>query len=135
MNRLFSCFRLSCFRDSIRARTKTMRLSQSILILSTALVASPAWGQAVPSREPSSTHIFPAGGKRGSVVKLRVGGECFPPGMNLTMLGAGVAGPSVLGPEVKARYEPSLRRTPRDADAVGANMTYPREFDATVTIA
>ena len=77
----------------------------------------------MPSREPSSTHIFPAGGKRGSVVKVRVGGECFPPGMNFTMLGAGVTGPSALGPEVKACYEPSLRRLPRDDDAVGANMT------------
>jgi hypothetical protein len=89
----------------------------------------------VASREPSSTHIFPAGGKRGSVVKVRVGGECFPPGMNFTVLGAGVTGPSVLGPEVKARYEPSLRRLPRDADGVGANMAYPREFDAWLTIA
>ena len=99
------------------------------------VLAAPAWGQAVPSREPSSTHIFPAGGKRGSVVKVRVGGECMPPGMNLKILGVGVTGPSVLGPEVKARYEPSLRRLPRDADAVGASMTYPREFDAALTIA
>src|SRR5204863_5216595 len=35
----------------------------------------------------------------------------------------------------KARYEPSLRRLPRDADGVGANMAYPREFGSTLTIA
>src|ERR1700682_6363892 len=109
-----------------------MHLTRSICCLAAILVASPAWGQAVPSREPSSTHIFPAGGKRGSVVKVRVGGECFPPGMNFTMLGAGAAGPSGLGRELKARYEPSLRRLPRDADGIGANMAYPREFAASL---
>jgi hypothetical protein len=118
-----------------KRRKRAMSPTRSICCLVAILIARPAWGQAVPSREPSSTHIFPAGGKRGSVVKVRVGGECFPPGMNFTMLGAGVTGPRVLGPEVKARYEPSLRRLPRDADAVGANMTYPREFDASLTIA
>lgn len=112
-----------------------MRQTRSICCLVAILITSPAWGQAVPSREPSSTHIFPAGGKRGSTVKVRVGGECFPPGMNFTMLGTGVSSPSMLGPEVKARYEPSVRRTPRDADGVGANMAYPREFDASLTIA
>ncbi len=98
------------------------------------LVSSPAWGQAVPSREPTSTHIFPAGGKRGTVVKVRVGGECFPPGMNFQVQGSGVTAASVLGPEMKARYEPSLRRLPRDADGVGANMAYPREFASALAI-
>src|ERR1700676_2902259 len=112
-----------------------MHLTRSICCLAAILVASPAWGQAVPSREPSSTHIFPAGGKRGAVVKVRVGGECFPPGMSFTMLGAGVTGPSVLGSEVKARYEPSLRRLPRDAGGFGANMCDPRELYASVTMA
>src|SRR5258708_33494670 len=59
----------------------------------------------------------------------------MPPGMNLKILGGGVTGPSVLGPEVKARYEPSLRRQPRDADGVGANMSYPREFESSLTLA
>jgi hypothetical protein len=111
------------------------RWQRPILLLALAANGSVASAQPVPSREPSSTHIFPAGGKRGTVVKARVGGECLPPGMNLQVLGAGVTGPSVLGPELKARYEPSLRRVPRDADAVGANMTYPREFEATFDIA
>ncbi len=105
------------------------------VVLAAFLIAGPAWGQAVPSREPTSTHIFPAGGKRGTVVKARVGGECLPPGMNFKFFGDGLTASSVLGPEVKARYEPSLRRLPRDADAAGASMTYPREFDASVTIA
>jgi hypothetical protein len=112
-----------------------MRLPQSLLALAGIFLADAAFGQAVPSSEPSSTHIFPAGGRRGTVVKVRVGGECLPPGMNIKILGEGVTGPSVLGKEVKARYEPSLRRVPRDADAVGASMSYPREFEASLTIA
>lgn len=111
-----------------------MRLPKSILSLAGIFLACPAWGQAVPSSEPSSTHIFPAGGRRGTVVKVRVGGECLPPGMNFKVVGAGVTGQSILGPEVKARYEPSLRRVPRDGDAVGAAMSYPREFDAALNI-
>src|SRR5437660_7582622 len=104
-----------------------MRLTRSVISLAAILATGPAWGQAVPSREPSSTHIFPAGGKRGSVVKVRVGGECFPPGMNFTLLGAGITASSVLGPEVRPHYAPSVRRTPRDADGIGASMSYPRE--------
>src|SRR5947208_4892009 len=96
------------------------------LALAGTLLTSLAWGQPVPSTEPSSTHIFPAGGKRGTVVKVRVGGECLPPGMNLKIIGEGVTGPDVLGAEVKARYEPSLRRVPRDADGGLANMSSQR---------
>jgi len=107
----------------------------ALLVFAAWLATSTASGQAVPSREPSSSHIFPAGGRRGTVVKVRVGGECFPPGMNFQVLGGGVKGPSTLGPEVKARYEPSLRRQPRDADGVGANMSYPREFESSLTLA
>ncbi|HWY86898.1 MAG TPA: hypothetical protein VNX28_09245, partial [Gemmataceae bacterium] len=59
---------------------------------------------------------------------------CLPPGMNFKIYGDGVAGPNILGPEVKPHYEPSLRRVPRDADAAGARMSYPREFDVSLNI-
>lgn len=103
--------------------------------LAVALFPLHAWGQAVASREPTSTHIFPAGGQRGTVVKVRVGGECLPPGMAFKLTGAGVTGPDTLGAEAKPKYEPSARRPPRDADGVGASINYPREWDASVTIA
>lgn len=112
-----------------------MWMKRCLLVVAALLAATPAWGQAVPSREPSSTHIFPAGGRRGSTVKVRVGGECFPPGMSLRLFGDSITGPEVLGPEVKPHYQPSARRPPRDADGVGAAMSYPREWDATLTIA
>jgi hypothetical protein len=106
-----------------------------ICLLVAILFTTPAWGQAVPSREPSSTHIFPAGGRRGTAVKVRIGGECFPPGMRLTLSGDGISAPPVLGAEVHPRYEPSADRLPRDADGAGAAMTYPREWASTITIA
>src|SRR5438094_284412 len=112
-----------------------MRSTRLLLVLALSLLPVPAWGQSVPSREPSSTHIFPAGGRRGTTVTVRVGGECFPPGMKLTLWGDGVKAPPVLGATVNPRYEPSARRPPRDADGAGAAMTYPREWESTLTIA
>jgi hypothetical protein len=100
-----------------------------------ALLPLSAFGQAVPSREPTSTHIFPAGGQRGTVVKVRVGGECLPPGMAFKLYGSGITGPIVLGAESKPIYEPSVRRLPRDADGAGAATAYPREFESSITIA
>lgn len=107
-------------------------LSASFGLLLFPLVAS---AQAVPSREPTSTHIFPAGGQRGTVVKVRVGGECLPPNMAFKLDGPGVSAPPVLGAESKGKYEPSVRRPPRDADGAGAAMSYPRVWDSTITIA
>ena len=43
--------------------------------------------QQVPT-DPSSTHIFPAGGRRGTAVDVRVGGECIPPGTRFRLWGA-----------------------------------------------
>ena len=99
-------------------------------VLVIVLLPLPAWGQAVPSREPTSTHIFPAGGQRGTTVQVRVGGECLPPGMAFKFAGAGVIGPGVLGAEAKPRYEPSAHRPPRDADGAGAACADPREWES-----
>lgn len=111
-----------------------MRL-RPLLVLAAATVAAPAAGQSVPSREPSGTHVFPAGARRGTTVKVRVGGECFPPGMRFHLIGDGVSAPAVLGPEARPRYEPSARRPPRDADGVGAATAYPREWESEITVA
>src|SRR5476651_1236047 len=102
--------------------------------LAIVLVPLSALGQSVPSREPTSTHIFPAGGQRGTTVKVRVGGECLPPGMAFKLTGSGITGPGLLGSEAKPRYEPSVRRAPRDADGAGAACTYPREFDTSIAV-
>jgi hypothetical protein len=96
------------------------------------LTGPPVWGQAVPSKEPTSTHIFPAGGRIGTVVPVRVGGECLPPGARFWIDG-GVKAPATLGPRAKARYEPSPRRKPRDADG-NPLVNYPKEWDSKITI-
>src|SRR6266404_1372951 len=93
--------------------------------------AGPVWGQAVPSKEPSGTHIFPAGGRRGAIVPVRIGGECLPPGSSLHLYGPGVTAPALLGPRATARYEPSLRRLPTDADN-GEPITYPKEWESRI---
>jgi hypothetical protein len=113
----------------------SMRSTHRLFLLAVSLMPSQAWGQAVPSREPSSTHVFPAGGRRGTTVKVRVGGECFPPDMKFALWGNGVTAPTLLGARVNPRYESSARRLPRDADGIGAAITYPSEWETTLTIA
>jgi hypothetical protein len=110
-------------------------LSRIAAIVGLVVFAPLVWGQAVPSREPSGTHIFPAGARQGTVVTVRVGGECLPPGMKFHLTGDGVSAPAVLGAEVKVRYEPSASRLPRDADGIGAAISYPREWQSEVTVA
>lgn len=116
-----------------------MNLSRALwptsLTLAVILSAQPLSAQAVPSKEPSSTHIFPAGGRRGTVVPVRIGTEAMPPSANLRLWGDGVRAPELLGERVKPRYETSARRPPRDADGVGANMSYPTEWASELSIA
>jgi hypothetical protein len=99
-----------------------------------AFLGTVAWAQPVPSREPSSTHIFPAGARRGSTVRVRVGAECLPPGARFDLLGTGATAPPELGPRAQAHYEPSPRRKPTDADG-GERIAYPKEWESQITVA
>ncbi len=51
-----------------------------LVLLGLQLLSAPTLllAQQVPS-DPTSTHIFPAGGRRGTTIAVRVGGECLPP--------------------------------------------------------
>jgi hypothetical protein len=100
------------------------------LVLAAILLASPVHGQAVQSKEPTSTHIFPAGGRRGTVVPVRVGAECLPPGSRFHLWGEGVSAPAVLGPRARVRAEQSPRRLPGDANFIN----YPKEWESKVEI-
>ena len=91
--------------------------------------ASPCPAQQVPT-EPASTHIFPAGGRRGMVVPVRVGGEFLAPYTRFRLLGDGVSAPAELIDRVAAHYEPSPRRKPG-----GTPINYPREWKSEITIA
>jgi hypothetical protein len=93
------------------------------------LTISPAaFAQQVPI-DPASTHIFPAGGQRGSVAPVRIGSQCLPPQSALKFWGEGVTAPAVLGPRAVARYESSPRRDPRETP-----MSYAREWESVVEI-
>jgi hypothetical protein len=99
----------------------------SLLIL--AAVPSNLHAQQVPT-DPTSTHIFPAGGRRGTSVPVRVGGECLPPRTRWRLFGEGVTAPPILGERAVARDEPSLRRKPQEIQ-----VTYPKEWQSTIEIA
>lgn len=87
------------------------------------------WAQPVPSRDPASTHIFPAGGRRGSVVKVRVGAECLPPRAKLRLWGTGISAPPVLGEQTTGAYAPSPRRAPTEMP-----ISYPKEWSSEIRI-
>ena len=73
-------------------RLRNFLLALLALLLSAAVVRADA---------PVASYVFPAGGQRGTTVKVRVGGECLPPGMAFKLTGSGVTAPGVLGAEVK----------------------------------
>lgn len=84
--------------------------------------------QQVPTG-PSSTHIFPAGGRRGSVVDVRVGGECIPPETRFRIFGEGVSANAVLGDRAAGNYAPSPRRKPSEQP-----VTHPTEWHSQIAI-
>ncbi len=114
-----------------------MRLHVLQYVALTALLLSPApaIAQPVPSRDPDTTSLYPAGGRRGETIRLRVGTECFPPGARLTFYGQGILASEFLEHEIapgptNSIDEPSPRRKPEQIP-----ISYPREWEAEVTIA
>jgi hypothetical protein len=86
--------------------------------------------QPKPGYLPTSTHIFPAGGRRGTTVKVRVGTECAPPGTRFSIFGKGVKAPSLLGEKLNDDGELSPRRPPTEIP-----ITYPIQWASEITIA
>ena len=87
------------------------------------------WAQPRPLYEPGSTHIFPAGGQRGTTVPIRVGTECFPPGTNFHLLGEGISATSILGTEIGFHGEAAEQRIPTEIP-----ISYPREWLSEIAI-
>jgi hypothetical protein len=92
------------------------------------LCLAPALAQQVAT-DPASTHIFPAGGRRGTTVNVRVGGECLPPLTKFRIEGRGLKAPDVLGPRTPFRGDPSPRRKPGEQ-----HINYPKEWESTIEI-
>ena len=104
------------------------RIPLAVLMICGLAQALPA--QPKPGYSPSSSHIFPAGGRRGTSVAVRVGGECLPPDTNLLVRGPGLSAPAVLGRRLPHLGEPDQRRKPTEVP-----ITYPREWETKITIA
>ena len=98
-----------CFKEVSDGPWSLRALRFAFSLLCIALTTHVA-AQPVPTRDPASTHVFPAGGRRGTVVPVRIGGECMPPEMNLHIWGDGVTAPGVLGAKTRGHYEASPRR-------------------------
>ena len=107
------------------------RLGASWALAAAAFLATPALAQPQPTIGPSSSHIFPAGGRRGTIVSVAVGGECLPPGTKFSLLGEKL---EVLQPILKQRVadagEPSPRRNPTEIP-----ITYPKQWASQISIA
>lgn len=100
-----------------------------VFLVACGLAPALVCGQQVAT-DPSSTHIFPAGGRRGTEVKVQVGGECIPPGTRFRIWGEGLTAPSELGARVTGNYVPSPRRKPSEQP-----VTHPTEWASHITIA
>ena len=109
-----------------------MRPSFSVFstLLCLAALAAPLQAQPRPSYAPSSTHIFPAGGQRGTTVDVLVGTECAPPATRFSIFGPGVSAEDTLGSLVRDFGDPSPRRAPTEIP-----ITYPREWKSKITVA
>ena len=94
------------------------------------LLASATAAAQQVTTDPASTHIFPAGGRRGTTVQVRVGGECLPPQTRFRIAGEGIVAPPELGSRAAFRGEPSPRRKPGEQ-----HINYPKEWNSEIQIA
>jgi len=81
------------FNEGITVFQLKSLLSIALLVTTACLVIGPqfSFAQQVPT-DPTSSHIFPAGGQRGTKVAVRVGGECLPPMTRFRLVGTGLTG-------------------------------------------
>ncbi|MDA1014365.1 MAG: hypothetical protein O3A00_07920 [Planctomycetota bacterium] len=86
--------------------------------------------QPKPGYMPSTTHIFPAGARRGTSLEVRFGTECVPAGTRVHWSGSHVSGSTQLLRPLADIGEPSPRREPTITP-----ITYPREWAGEVRIA
>jgi len=101
------------------------------VLLAVLLVPAPVSAQPKPGYSPSSTHIFPAGGRRGTTVRVRIGAECTPRDTDFLVYGRGVTSGKQLNKRLpRSLGEPDLRRKPTEVP-----ITYPREWGQQITIA
>ena len=108
-----------------RALERRSRLRGLLLFVLT-IVCSP-----VLADEPGAAYIFPAGGRQGTTVDVRIGGLCLHEKCAWQMLGEGVAA----SPEIK-RIETVWFEGPQlTASAAQQAENYPKDYAGRVSIA
>jgi hypothetical protein len=107
-------------------RVKAFVVTSLILVLPTATLLA----QPVPTKNPDSVHLFPAGAQRGTTVNVHVGLEQSPPNTRFFIRGDGVNGDRILSTEVFDLGQPSPRRDPTEIP-----INYPRQWSSQVNVA
>jgi len=126
-NRIFN--RQQVARVMNKQSPGSRQASLLVILLSLPILSASLLAQPVPSKSPGSTHIFPAGGKIGSTVKIRVGAECTPPGTRFYLSDKRLSAPPLLTTRSLVRGEKSPRRIPTEIP-----ITYPKEWLSQLTI-
>ena len=85
----------------------------------------------LPAEPPSVAYIFPAGGQRGTVVNVRIGGHYLHDKAAWEMLGQGVTASAEITAAKRIWFEGPLIRQP----ASQQKEDYPRDYAAQVTLA
>jgi hypothetical protein len=107
---------------------RVQALVVSFLVLS--LSATTLFAQPVPTKNPDSVHLFPAGAQRGTTVNVHIGLEQSPPNTKFFIRGVGVTGDHILSTEVFDLGQPSPRRDPTETP-----INYPRQWSSQVSVA
>jgi len=97
------------------------------LVLST--LVTTLFAQPVPTKNPDSVHLFPAGAQRGTTINVRIGLEQSPPNTQFFIRGCGVNGDEMLSTEVFDPGQPSPRREPTEIP-----INYPRQWASQVSV-
>lgn len=106
----------------------SMRASWTKWIVAASTIGAAGLVQAEP---PSTSYMFPAGGQRGTEVRVRVGGHYLHERSQFGVVGAGVTGPAEIAEIPKVWFEGPLVRLPGSQ----RQEDYPRDYGATLTIA
>ncbi|MFP6620264.1 MAG: hypothetical protein VB877_13030 [Pirellulaceae bacterium] len=113
----------------MKTRPPLWRIGKWLLVALLICESHLALAQPVPSKSPGSTHLFPAGGRIGSSLQVRVGAECIPPGTHFQLNDPRITSPALLQQRLANRGEESPRRAPTETP-----ITYPREWASQVNI-
>ena len=115
----------------MKTRPRLLRIGKCLLVALLACQSHlPATlAQPVPSKSPGSTHLFPAGGRIGSSLQVRVGAECIPPRTRFQLNDPRITSPALLEQRLTSLGEDSPRRAPTEIP-----ITYPREWASQINI-